>query len=314
MSAQKLMLVLGATGFLGKFVIDKMIASDYPLRVVTRGGADWQNSTVSSLRHKGVDVIMGDITKQEILERAVEGTSAIVNMAGCFLEARNSSYEEVNVDAVEQLAQVGKAAGVQRVIHVSCLGARRDADCRYFKTKWDGEEIVRDSKQYWTIFRPSFIFGNRFPFLEHLKPVFTFKMFLPVIGSGTNTIQPVFVEDVADCIVQSIYSRECVGKSFDLVGPDDFSMLELLEMSRNALEIGGPTMNLPSQISGKTMGIMAKALPRSILTNDLAGMMSDDSCSTQDDMLGNFQVANASMHDYFPAIVESLGVKSKPFF
>lgn len=305
-SAQKLMLVLGATGFLGKFVIDKMIAADYPLRVVTRGGADWQNSIVSTLRHKGVDVIIGDITDQEIVEKAVEGTSAIVNMAGCFLESRDGAYDEVNVDLVDQLAELGTAAGVQRVIHVSCLGARRDADCRYFKTKWDGEEIVRNSKQYWTIFRPSFIFGKRFPFLEHLKPIITFKLFLPMIGGGTNSIQPVFVEDVADCIVQSIYKRDCVGKSFDLVGPDDYSMLELLEMTRRAMDIGGPTMNLPSQFSGKTMNMMAKALPRSILTNDLAGMMSDDACSTQEDMLENFEVRNASMREYFDAIVDSL--------
>jgi uncharacterized protein YbjT (DUF2867 family) len=305
-SAQKLMLVLGATGFLGKFVIDKMIASDYPLRVVTRGGADWQNSSVSTLRHKGVDVIMGDITDEEVLQRAVDGTSAIVNMAGCFKESINSSYEEVNVDAVERLAVLGKAAGVQRVIHVSCLGARRDADCRYFKTKWDGEEIVRDSKQYWTIFRPSFIFGKQFPFLEHLKPIIKLKLFLPLIGSGTNTLQPVFVEDVAECIVQSIYLKETVGKAIDLVGPDDFQMLELLEMARKDLGIGGPTMNLPSQFSGKTLGVMAKALPRSIFSNDLASMMSDDSCSTQDDMLAYFNVRNVSLNDYFPSIIESL--------
>lgn len=306
MSAQKLMLVIGATGFLGRFVIDKMIAANYPLRVVTRGGADWQNSIVSTLRHKGVEVIIGDITEQEVVEQAVEGTSAIVNMAGCFKESRDNAYDEINVDLVERLAELGLAAGVQRVVHVSCLGARWDADCRYFKTKWDGEEIVRNSKQYWTIFRPSFLFGKRFPFLEHLKPIIAFKLFLPMIGGGTNSIQPVFVEDVADCIVQSIYSRECVGKSFDLVGPDDYSMLELLEMTRKALNVGGPTMTLPSQFSGKTLDVMAKAMPRSILTNDLASMMSDDSCGTQDQMLEAFKVRNASMQDYFDDIVDSL--------
>ncbi len=306
-SAKKLMLVLGATGFLGKFVIERMLACGYPLRIVSRGGADWQTSSITSWRAKGVEVVMGSITDAEVLQKAIEGTSAIVNMAGCFRESDRISFEDLNVSTVEQLTKLGAKAGVQRFVHVSCLGARSDADCRYFLTKWQGEEIIRNHKCYWTIFRPSFIFGEQFPLLEHLKPVVTFKLFLPLIGSGTNTIQPVFVEDVADCIVQSIYSKQTVGKSFDLVGPEDYQMLELLEMTRRSLGISGPTVNIPSQFSGRTMDVMSKALPKSILTNDLAGMMSDDACSTQEAMLANFKIKNVSMKQYFPLIVEALG-------
>ncbi len=305
-SAQKLMLVLGATGFLGRFVIERMLACGYPLRIVTRGGADWQTSSITSWRAKGVDVVMGSITKEEVLQKAIEGTSAVVNLAGCFRETEDVSFEDLNVTTVEQLTALGSKAGVQRFVHISCLGARSDADCRYFLTKWQGENIVRNHKCYWTIFRPSFIFGDYFPLLEHLKPIVTFKLFLPLIGSGTNTIQPIFVEDVADCIVQSIYAKQTVGKSFDLVGPESYQMLELLEMTRKALGLGGPTVNIPSQISGKTMDVMSKALPKSILTNDLAGLMSDDSCGTQDAMVANFRVKNVPMTEYFPTIVEAL--------
>lgn len=300
------MLILGATGFLGKYVVDRMLAAGYPLRVITRGGADWKKSTVSTLRHKGVDVLIGDLTNEDVVKRAVDGTSAIVNMAGSFRESGGASYEDLHVEAVRRLMEHGTAAGVQRVVHVSCLGARSDADCRYFTTKWRGEEIVRGHKCYWTVFRPAFIFGKQFPFLDYLKPIITFKLFLPVIGSGTNKIQPVFVEDVADCIMQSIYAKETVGKSFDLVGPEDYEMLELLEMVRKSLGIGGPTMNLPSELSGKTLDVMAKALPRSILTNDLAGLMSDSICSEQDEMLEHFQVRNVGLSKYYDSIVEGL--------
>jgi len=305
-SAQKLMLVLGATGFLGKFVIDRMLASGYPMRVVTRGGADWRNSRVSSLRQKGVDVIIGDITDDGMIERAVENTSAIVNMLGSFKETGDVSFEDLNVSVVEQLLEHGLAAGVQRMIHVSCLGARPDSDSRYYTSKWEGEELIRNSKSYWTIFRPAFLFGDRFPLLHYLKPVFTFRLFLPVIGTGTNTIQPIFVEDVADCIMQSIYSRQTVGKSFDLVGPDEYQMLEMLEMTRKALGISGPSVNIPSNFSGKTFDMVAKALPRSLLTHDLAGIMGDDVYGSQDEMLANFKVNNVGFEKYFSPIVDSL--------
>lgn len=309
MSAQKLMLVLGATGFLGRFVVDRMLQCNYPIRVVTRGGADWQKSTVSTLRHKGVDVVIGDLSDEKTVAKACEGTSAIINMAGSFRESGNVSFEDLHVKTTEWLVHYGTEAGAQRFIHVSCLGAHGDSDSRYFYTKWEGEEIVRNSKMYSTIFRPSFLFGNRFPLLDYLKPVFTFKLFLPVVGGGTNSVQPVFVEDVADCVVQSIYAKETVGQSFDLVGPDDYQMLELLQSVRESLDIGGPTMPLPSQISGKTMDVLSKALPRSYLTNDLVAILSEDACGDQEEMLANFKVQNVSLQKYFDQIVDSLAAK-----
>lgn len=306
MSAQKLILVLGGTGFLGKCVVERMLACGYPLRVVTRGGHDWKDSNVSSMRQKNVEVIMGDITDEKVVAKAVENVSGIVNVAGTMQESDEDDFDEIHVQTIEYLTAYGKAAGAQRFVHVSCLGARNDADCRYFLTKYEGEQLVREGPFYWTVLRPSFMFGKRFPLLEYLKPIFTFKLFLPVIGSGTNNIQPIFVEDVADCVVQSIYAKETVGKAFDLPGPDDYSMVELLEMARKSLGIGGVTMNIPSQLSGKTFDILTKALPRSILTNDLAGLMSDDSCSTQKEMLENFQIRNVSLRQYLPQIVQTL--------
>lgn len=301
------MLVLGATGFLGRLVLDRMLKLNYPIRVITRGEGDWQNSVVSTLRHKGVDVIIGDVTDEATIKKAVEGTSAIINMAGSFRESSGVSFEALNVDAVKWLTQYGAEAKVQRFIQVSCLGAHKDSDSRYCQTKWQGEKLVRKSELYWTVFRPSFMFGNAFPLLDYLKPVLTFKLFLPIIGTGENTVQPVFVEDVADCVVQSIYARETVGKCFDLVGPEEYTMVELLEMVRDELGLGGSTMNFPPDVSGKTLGMMAKALPNSILNNDLVSLMSDDSCSSQEEMLANFQVQNVSLEQYLPAIIDSLG-------
>lgn len=307
MSAQKLMLVLGATGFLGRLVVERMLKLNYPMRVVTRGGGDWQSSVVSTLRHKGVDVIIGNVTDEATIEKAVDGTSAIINMAGSFKETGSVSYENLNVDVVKWLVKYGSAAKVQRLVHVSCLGAHKDSVSRLYRSKWKGEKTVRNCDLFWTVFRPSFMFGDSFPLLDYLKPVFTFKLFLPVIGSGANTIQPVFVEDVADCLVQSIYARETVGKTFDLVGPDQYTMLELLEMSRDSLGLTGSTMNFSADLSGKTLGMMAKALPNTILNSELVGLMGEDSFGSQDEMLANFRVQNVSLQQYLPTIIDSLG-------
>jgi Predicted nucleoside-diphosphate-sugar epimerases len=305
-SAEKLMLVIGATGFLGKYLVDRMCDAGYPIRVVTRGSADWQDSNISTLRHKGVDVIMGDIRDPEVQRKAFVNVVAVVNVLGILRETEDESFEELHVDLVKSLLDLSTEFKVQRFIHVSCIGARSDADCQYFLTKWQGEEMVRESSFYWTIFRPSYLFSDIFPLLSYLSPIVKFKLFLPVIGGGTNSIQPVFVGDLADCIVQSIYHKETVKKTYDIVGPERYSMVGLLENVRKGLKIGGPTVNISSHMSGKAFDAISKAIPRSLLTEDLIGVMSDDACGSADVMLNTFEVKYESLEDRMPAILKSI--------
>ncbi len=307
MSAKKLMLVLGATGFLGRQVIDRMLASNHALRVVTRGSGDWQDPTIKGLRKSGVEVIIGDVTDDGTLKKALDGVSAVVNMVGVWKESDDDSFQDLHVTFVERLLALSEEFPFQRLIHVSCLGARSDSGFNYFLTKWRGEQLVRNnSRLYWTIFRPSYMFGDRFPLLAQLRPFIAFKLFLPLIGSGTNSVQPVFVGDMADCLVQSIYDRETVNKAYDIVGPDKYSMLRLLETARKQLGLGGSTMNIPSKLSGFTFDVVAKALPNGLITNDLAGLMSEESCGSPDSMLENFDVKYVSLEEYLPKIVESM--------
>lgn len=301
------MLVLGAAGFLGSVVVKQMIAEGYPMRVITRGAEDWKDSSISTLRHKGVEVIVGDVTNEDTLASALTGVSAVVNMVGSFKESGDLTFEDLHVRLVKKIVKLGQERGVQRLVHVSCLGAREDTESDCFLTKWKGEQIVSKSHLYWTIFRPSFLFGEtRFPLFAYLKPLLTFKLFLPLIGSGTNTVAPIFVNDVASCVTQSIYARHTVSQSYDLVGPEEYSMVELLEQARKHLGLRGPTMNIPSNFSGQKFEMVARALPRSLMNQDLASIMSENSCSSQDVMLKHFEVRNVALEQYFPRLIETL--------
>ncbi len=305
-SASKLIALIGGNGFLGRHVIERMHACNYPIRVLTRGGGDWQNSNVSSLRQRGIDVVIGDLTDDDTVEKVVDGAACILNMSGILQESKSASFEDVHVKAVEKLTAKAAEAKVQRFVHISCLGCRPDSECSYYKTKWQGEELVRKGSFLWTILRPSFMFGDDFPLLAYLKPIWSFKLFMPLIGSGTNVIQPIFVEDVADCVVQAIYERATVRNSYDLVGPDEYTMVELLEMVRHAAGLGGSTVNISTQFSGKAFDMFARAVPRSMLNDDLIGLMSENSAGSQDDMLEAFQVRCVPLKKMLPPIIDSL--------
>ena len=306
MAAPRLILVLGATGFLGSFVVQRMIQDNYQVKVFTGGSENWQDSKVQQYRAKGLEVVIGDLFKEEALKRALEGVSCIVNLVGTFKESKEVSYESLHVDFVKKVLALGADAGVQRFVHVSCLGATEESDCRYYLTKHAGEKLVENSGLLWTILRPSFMFAEKFPLLDLLSPLVKFKLFLPILGSGTNTLQPVFAGDVANCVSQSIFNRNCVGNSYELVGPDEITMIELLERVREELGIGGPTMNIPSEFSSKTFDLAARALPKSFLSRDFVGIFSHDSNGSQDVMLRHFEVRNIALDDYFAKIMESL--------
>lgn len=314
MSTKKLLLVLGATGFLGSIVMKKLLAENYSIRIVTRGEGDWQDNSASRYRKQGIDVIIGDLATPRIVERALENTAGIINLAGVLRESKTANFEVLHVEIIQQLVQMAQATGIERYVHVSCLGAHMDSPSTCYETKWAGEDIIRQSKFFWTIFRPSFLFGERFPLLEELKPLITCKMFLPFVGSGVNRIQPIFVNDVASCVTQSIYMRETVGQTYDLTGPKEYPMLDLLAKVRTALEIPGDPMNIPSnflenKLASNAIKLASQALPKNFLNNDIIKLAQENSCGSQDVMLKNFEVRNATVEQYFEKIIDSLRQK-----
>jgi uncharacterized protein YbjT (DUF2867 family) len=181
-----LLLVIGGTGFLGGKVVEQLLERQYPIRLLTRGAGDWKTSNLSQYRKRGIEVVVGPLEDDEVLSRAVEGATCIVNISGSFrlvADRRDSPYEYLNVTLVEKLLYLCREFGVQRFVHVSCLGSRLESDSHYLSTKSEGEALLSNSELYWTILRPSYMFGERFPFLEMLKPLITFKPFLTVVGS-----------------------------------------------------------------------------------------------------------------------------------
>ena len=192
-----MILLLGATGFLGGQVLRGLLERRLPVRVFTRGASDWKNASISDLRRRGVEVVIADAMADDRLETAVKDCDAIINLIGAFSDRKNASLDDIHVKLVERLLHHAAVHDVQRLIHVSCLGVAPSEDNRYLSTKWQAEKLIQKADCYWTILRPSFMFGEKFPFVELFGPLLKFPPFYPLVGSGMNEIQPVCVDDVA---------------------------------------------------------------------------------------------------------------------
>jgi uncharacterized protein YbjT (DUF2867 family) len=280
-----MILVLGATGLLGSHVFSSLRKLNLPMRVLARGGEDWQNSTSSILKSRSVEVHYGDALDKKQLAKALDGCRAVVNTIGALTAKTNQDLQAVNYQTVANIVELIPQSSVRRLVHVSCLGAREKSDCEYLRAKWLSEQKVRESTVYWTIFRPSFLFGeDSFPLYKLVEPMVKFRPFLPVLGSGLNVIQPVGAAEVAECIVQSIYNRETVSKSFELAGAKKYSVSDFMELLRKKINLSGPTLNVPLEVTAGAQNSILKAIPMQWLTSDLSKLLTADSATDQNDL------------------------------
>lgn len=297
-----MILLVGGSSFLGSEILRRLLDQRFPTRVFTRGAEDWKKSAITNLRQKGVEVAMGDLTDKESIARGVEGCNAIINAAGTMKWAKNVNIREVNLESVQVLVEQAQVRGIQRFIHVSCLGASESIQSEYLRTKWEAEECVQGGKFYWTVFRPSYLFStHKFPLMDLLVPFIKFRPLMPIIGTGVNEIQPIFVEDVADCVVQSLYAKHTVGRRYELGGPVTYSMSELMELGRETLGIRGGSINIPSDQADKTLSIIKKVLPN--VNPDLVNLLIADS-RTDEDIDPQFEISDLLLEDAMPEIMK----------
>lgn len=230
--------VTGATGFVGRYVVRELLARGYkPICVVRSPGKLYaQHPDVSSDR---ITAVAGSLSHRKALQHAADLCQAVIHLVGIIIERRlkGQTFRGVHVAGTKGVVKAAETAGIKRFVHMSALGARRDAVSKYHRTKWQGECLVRDSGLDWTIFRPSLIHGPEGEFMRLMK-AFACDLLPPIMpyfGTGEAKVQPVFVKDVARCLVDALHRDETVGKTVPLGGPRAYSWNGLYNACRTRI-------------------------------------------------------------------------------
>lgn len=221
-------LVTGGTGYVGRHVCRALIARGVLPRLLVRPGSEGK---IPADIRSACRVTLGDATVREDVENAAQGTDAIVHLVGIIRElpARGVTFERLHVQATRNVVAAAKRWEIDRVVHMSALGARPGGPTRYFDTKGRAEEIVRESGLAWTILRPSVIFGPGDRFVNELARIIRMAPAIPVPGDGSYRLQPVFAGDVAKGFADAVIRRDLAGRAFDVGGPERFSYDALLD-------------------------------------------------------------------------------------
>ncbi|MGH7044576.1 MAG: complex I NDUFA9 subunit family protein [Acetobacteraceae bacterium] len=227
MATRTVATVFGGSGFIGRYVVQRLARRGFIVRVAVRHPA-----AAGFLKPMGavgqIVPLFAPITDEAHVHRALDGATWAVNLVGVLAEHRRGDFDRIHAEGAGRIARIAAAAGVARLVHLSAIGADPASPSRYGRSKAAGESTVREGFPAATILRPSLVFGpedaffNRFAGLARLLPV------MPVIAGATR-FQPVYVGDVADAILAVLDRAETSAALYELGGPDVRSFRELME-------------------------------------------------------------------------------------
>ncbi|MCK9514906.1 MAG: complex I NDUFA9 subunit family protein [Ottowia sp.] len=258
-------LVLGGSGFVGRHLMERLQRLDHlgvtvtvPTRRIASARELW---TLTS-----VQAVEADVMQDGVLEQLLPGHDAVVNLVGR-LHGKHAEFDALHVQLPRRLAAACAASGVKRLIHVSALAAAGSAPSHYLRSKAAGEQVLLQAAQLHqlqlTLLRPGIVFGPGGGFLNLFASV---QRMLPVVplAHGSARFQPVFVRDVALAIVRCLQDKSTAGQTYELCGPDVWTLRELMRAAGQWAGIrrgrGRPVWPIPATL-GRVQAWLLERMP-----------------------------------------------------
>ncbi len=273
MATRSVATVFGGSGFLGRYVVQRLAAAGYTVRPAVR-----DPEGAMFLRPMGrvgqIVPMFASLAHEATVARAVEGAEVVVNLIGILAERKAGDFTRIQAEGAGRIAKLSAAAGAQRMVQVSAIGADANSPSVYARTKAEGEAAVRAALPAATILRPSLVFGAEDQFFNRFAAMAQVLPFMPVIAGDTK-MQPVYVGDVADAVMAGLTRPETAGKLYELGGPAIWTFREILAYILKETHRRRPLVNIPMGIA-RFQASVAERLPTKPFTRDQLLLLSRD--------------------------------------
>ncbi len=265
MSSQKIV-VAGGSGFIGTHLVEKLIEAGHTVVVPCRRRDRAKHLAVLP----GVTVVETSLSTDNAVGNVIDGTSAVINLVG-ILHGRSGQpavygpdFALAHVDLPKRLADVCVTKGIRRFIHMSALGAtaegKRSLPSRYLRSRAAGEQALRATLGLdLTILRPSVVFGREDKFLNVFAQLLALAPVMTLPRPNTR-FAPVWVEDVARAAVVCLERPGTIGQTYDLVGPNNYTLRELVALTGQLSGHRRPLIGLPDLL-GRLQALAVEMVP-----------------------------------------------------
>jgi len=238
--------VFGGSGFLGQAIVRALAPQGYLVRVAARR-IELAEKVKTAGEVGQITLMRANLRIPESVSIAVEGSQAVINAAGIAFEHGRQRYKAVHAGGARTIAEAARAAGVERLVHVSGIGAdSRSWKNRYVQSKVEAEDAIVAGFETATILRPSVVFGPDDVLFNRLAKIAALAPFMPVVGSGRAKVQPVFVGDVAAAAVAVLARPDTAKSVFELGGPRVYTYRELAALTLREIDRDKPIIGVPA--------------------------------------------------------------------
>lgn len=243
----KLVTIYGGSGFVGRYIVRRLAKAGWRVRVAVR-----QPNEALHVKPYGVvgqvEPVFCNIRDDASVRDVMRGADAVVNCVGTFDRKGKNNFEAVQEQGAERIARIAAEEGVERLVHISAIGADDGSDSLYCRTKARGEAEIQARFPDAVILRPSVIFGAEDGFFNRFAGMTRFSPVLPVVGGATR-FQPVYVDDVAAAAVKGV-AGEAEPGIYELGGPDIDTFRNLMRQMLKVIRRRRPILNIPFWVAG----------------------------------------------------------------
>ncbi|MSQ21767.1 MAG: complex I NDUFA9 subunit family protein [Dehalococcoidia bacterium] len=270
-------LVTGATGFVGRHVVQALVEQGAQVRAVAH-----RNGHEPVVAVEGIEVCYADVTEPGSWQAALEGVDAVIHLVAIIRERGDLTFDKVNHQGTAYVVAAARQAGVRCFVHLSAIGSKDDPKFPYLQSKARGEQAVIQSGIPCTLIRGSILFGQGDEFINTLAGVVRVSPLVPVAGDGKTRFQPMHVQDMARCLVRALELDDLRGQTIEIGGPAYLTYEQIMGVIARTYGGWRRSVHVPMPVMRRLVWVMEKTMPHPPATTHQLSMLAFDNIAQLD--------------------------------